>query len=357
MPTAPGHHTRAEIAAFADVWRTAAQAAISVPTTAAELRVIGCGSAYFAGQTLAAFAQMIQPDRPALALPASEVWLHADQHLSALRAPLTLALSRSGSTSETLRAVETMQARFPDQPCVLLTCTAGSPLTRLQRAHDSLIVLPIQEQSVVQTSSLGALLLTAMRCLVPSAAFTLPDADAILPDMDAIRAYFPLAAQLGTHPGFDRFCFLGSGVKRGLASEAMLKLKEMTFCFSEAFHPLELRHGLGTNVTNRTLITLFCHGDPTIDAHELALLAEFRQRGAHTLTLAWDGMALPPVTYDRDYRMILPAPSGLPGRTIAFLPLIQQIGLHRALTVSRNPDQPDGLTAFITLPTPSTGSD
>ena len=44
-------------------------------------------------------------------------------------------------------------------------------------------------------------------------------------------------------PEIRRFVFLGSGALYGLASEAMLKMKEMALAESQAFHFLEFRHG------------------------------------------------------------------------------------------------------------------
>lgn len=60
-----------------------------------------------------------------------------------------------------------------------------------------------------------------------------------LPSMgrSLLDTYFRLARELGEDKSIDHFFFfLGSHPYYGLACEAMLKMKEMTLSYSEAFH-------------------------------------------------------------------------------------------------------------------------
>ena len=52
----------------------------------------------------------------------------------------------------------------------------------------------------------------------------------------------------------DRFYFLGSGPRYGLACEVNLKMKEMTLTHSEPFHFLEFRHGPKSMVCESALV-------------------------------------------------------------------------------------------------------
>ena len=60
--------------------------------------------------------------------------------------------------------------------------------------------------------------------------------------MNLTALYEPLAQQIGENLGFDRFYYLGSGPRYGLACEANLKMKEMALTHSEPFYFLEFRH-------------------------------------------------------------------------------------------------------------------
>lgn len=355
--SSPGKHTRDEILAFETVWG-AAQAALQ-PDALARLWAVpvrdliftGCGSAYFAGMSAAAAAPAAFGDRGvrALALPASELLLSPEAHLSADMQPMLIACSRSGTTSETLAAIDSFRKRFPGCPALLITCTADSPMARAALPGDVCITLPITELSVVQTSSLGAMLLVMLEALMLARqpAVDQPPSDLFAEACATIRRHFHLMAELGANTAFDRFFFAGGGLWRGVASEAMLKLKEMSFCQSEAFHPLELRHGLGANANERSLIVGFLGATPARAAAEFAVLSEFRERGAHTLIFAASTDGLPPVSDDRDHRIAI---GDHDLRTLVLpLPLIQYLGLTRALMVGRNPDRPDNLNSFIQI--------
>ncbi|MGQ9909413.1 MAG: SIS domain-containing protein [Candidatus Flexifilum sp.] len=358
----PGQHTEREILAFETAW---AAALTSLPTDALarlwsapfhDLIFTGCGSAYFAGMSAAAAAQALLGMRGvrALALPASELLLNPETYLYAGMRPILIACSRSGATSETLAAVAGFRQRFPGQPALLITCTADSPLAQIARPEDVRITLPIHERSVVQTSSLSAMLFVMLEALKlarrPGGTDRPTDLAALA---TVVRAHFGLMQRLGENAAFDRFFFLGGGLWHGIAHEAMLKVKEMTFCQSEAFHPLELRHGLGANADERTLIVGLLGSGPARAAAEFAVLSEFRARGAHTLAFAATADGLPPAQDERDHRVIVgdaSADHSLHSLVIP-LPLIQMLGLTRARLVGRDPDRPEHLTAFIQIDT------
>jgi len=354
----PGLHTQAEILAFEPAWRAALESVSSAALAQfwaapfRELIFTGCGSAYFAGMSAAAAAQALLGDAGvrAFALPASELLLTPEARLYAGMQPILIACSRSGATSETLAAIAVFRRRFPDRPTLLITCTADSPMARSAQPGDLCIALPIREHSVVQTSSLSAMLLTVLEAVMWARHSIPADAqDDLAETCASIREQFDLMVDLGINPAFNRFFFVGGGAWRGIASEAMLKLKEMTFCQSEAFHPLELRHGLGANADDRTLLVGFLSAPSARIKAEFAVLTEFRARGAHTLAFLPGTDGLPPIADERDHRIIIGEYGPL--TLVLPLPLIQYLGLKRALLVGRDPDRPENLTSFIQIDT------
>ena len=84
------------------------------------------------------------------------------------------------------------------------------------------------------------------------------------------------AHDLGANLALDRFYFLGSGIRYGLACEANLKMKEMTLTHSEAFHFLEFRHGPMSMVNSETAVIGLLSDANRV--HEMAVLE--RNEGA-----------------------------------------------------------------------------
>ena len=108
-----GMYTYGEIMSQPDAWReTLAYLAAHTekiaglePQTFDEVIFTGCGSTYYLALAAAALVQELTGVR-AKALPASEVWLYPASAYRAGAKTLLIAVSRSGTTTETLRAVE-----------------------------------------------------------------------------------------------------------------------------------------------------------------------------------------------------------------------------------------------------------
>jgi glucosamine--fructose-6-phosphate aminotransferase (isomerizing) len=151
-----------------------------------------------------------------------------------------------------------------------------------------------------------------------------------------LRTCESASLRFGTDLNLDRFYFLGSGIRHGLACEANLKMKEMTLTHSEAFHFLEIRHGpmsmVGPSAVVVGLLSEKNH------AQETAVLKDMQSLGAATFTLGESGTDLA-------------FQSGLPEaiRGVLYLPALQLTAFHRSLAKGLNPDHPHNLTAVVHL--------
>jgi glucosamine--fructose-6-phosphate aminotransferase (isomerizing) len=151
-----------------------------------------------------------------------------------------------------------------------------------------------------------------------------------------LNEYSTLAAELGSDAALDRFYFLGSGVRYGMACEASLKMKEMSLSHSEPFYFLEFRHGPKSMVTPGTLVVGLLS-----DAQrqpEQAVLDEMRGLGGRVLALGESGADVA-------------IQSGLsePARSGLYLLVLQLLAYARARHKGLNPDQPTNLDAFVAL--------
>ncbi len=325
---------RAQAANLADLWQRAG---------AGPLLFIGCGSTYYL--SLAAAAMAREAGLPATAMPASELWLFP-QLAGDLAGTLLVAVSRSGETSETVHAVRTFR-QAGGRAVLHIGCY---PESALAGSSDLALTVPkAQEVSVAQTRSFASMLILC-RALIASLVAG-PQAIAQLtrlPDLGRrlLERYSGLAESLGGDPSLQRFFFLGSGPRYGLACEAMLKMKEMSLSYSEAYHPLEFRHGPKSVVNDESLVVGLLSDEA--HAQEAAVLADMKALGARTLAVVEAG-ALEELE-NADYTVGVGSGLSAADRLVLYLPVLQLMAYHRALANGQDPDRPRNLTAVVTLP-------
>jgi glucosamine--fructose-6-phosphate aminotransferase (isomerizing) len=151
-----------------------------------------------------------------------------------------------------------------------------------------------------------------------------------------IDKYESFAKELGENLDFDRFYFLGSGIRYGLACEANLKMKEMTLTNSEPFHFLEFRHGPMSMVNGNTVVVGMLSDANRF--HEARVLAEMKMLGAAVAVLGES---------DADVELESQIPESVRG--VLYLPVLQLMAFHRAVAKGLNPDRPNNLTAVVKL--------
>lgn len=338
-----GTHTRAEIASQPDAWAaTLAEIGAQAQQIADFFRrgrydaliFTGCGSTYYLALAAAAAAQQLC-GLPARGLPASELWLDLENARRLGARPLLIAVSRSGSTSETVRACAGFTAAGGD--LLTLSCYPDAPLATMGALN--LLITPGQEQSIAQTRAFSTLYLAAVACAAIWAG-----RDDLLAAMEGLPAAGARVLAEGAHPAgrlgrdqsIDRLYFLGSGLRYGLACELSLKMKEMSLSHSEPFHVLEFRHGPKSMVTHGTLIVGLI--SEAQGAHERAVLGELHAQGARVLSMA-------------EAEADIAFGSGLPEvvRNVLYLPAGQLLAFERSLARGLNPDRPEHLDAVVRL--------
>ena len=301
----------------------------------------GCGSTHYLSLAAANLHQQMTGQR-ARGVPASEIaFFPASVYADADAQVLLVAISRSGETSETLWAVDRHHERR--QAVLGLTCRGESPLAR--RADLALAVAEADEASVAQTRAFTSLYIAAQYISGLMAGEE--------PFLDAL-SHLParLETVLGRHGEFmaqvaagdwERVIYLGSGPYYGLACEAMLKLKEMSLSWSEAYHFLEFRHGPISLVDERTLV-IGLLSDTAEDA-ERAVLADVRRLGGRTLAIA----DAPGAGADETYAVDLGSGLNERARAALYLPLLQLFAFHRARARGLDPDRPRHLQQAVVL--------
>ena len=293
----------------------------------------GCGSTYYLSLAAAALYQELT-GCPARAMPASELLLNSQTVLTNQKT-LLVAVSRSGTTTETVRAVENFKAGKHGD--VVVISNYDEVLSRLADVN---IVLPKgQEESIAQTRSFASMYVAASTfCARMAERNDLIDAMQKLPEVGnwVIGNYESFAKELGENMNFDRFYFLGSGVLYGLACEVNLKMKEMTLTHSEPFHFLEFRHG-PMSMVNENAVVVGLLSDAN-RVHEVKVLSEMAGLGGTVAVLGES---------DADVQFESEIPESVRG--VLYLPVLQLLAFYRSLAKGLNPDRPTNLTAVVKL--------
>jgi glutamine---fructose-6-phosphate transaminase (isomerizing) len=137
--------------------------------------------------------------------------------------------------------------------------------------------------------------------------------------------------------------FLGGGPLYGIATEASLKLIEMSLTKATSYHTLEVRHGPRSVVDERTLVVSL--GSRRGARHEDKVLAEL-SRSSRVLKLAPEGDG----SRNGNISEIGVGPE-IPEHALGmlYLPLLQLLAYHRAVHRGVNPDESNNLTSYVEL--------
>jgi glucosamine--fructose-6-phosphate aminotransferase (isomerizing) len=306
--------------------------------------LLGCGSSYYLAQMVAAVWERTF-EIPCTALPASEFLFAPEETLRRTGARQAVLVSRSGETSEVLRAGMLLEKRR-EISTLGVTCNTGGPLDRF--CKHMLKLSWADEKSMVMTRSftsmllmferLGALLSGDVR--VASPLDGLPEKAQAWLDRNAgkIQAF-------AAKRKFADFVFLGQGAHYWLAQEAGLKITEMSSSYAQAYHTLEFRHGPKSIAGPETLITFFL-SDAAAE-EETKLIGELQELGATTVAVV--NRASP--TLERECDLLIELELDEPEfarLAVAAIPahlLGAGVGLGKGL----NPDAPRNLTRAVVL--------
>ena len=305
----------------------------------------GAGSSGFIAEMV---ADHINAQWPAdvRAVHTTSLLTHPRLYLQADRPTLLVSFGRSGSSPESVAAVEVVREHVQHTRFLDITCNADGELARMgrQRNDTCTVLMPPAscDRGFAMTSSLSCMLLAALTVL---------DASPWTLRLQRLRALAALALEAGlhwdsavaglTHEAFSRVIYLGSGPLEACAREAALKLQELTAGRICAFAntPMGFRHGPKSLVDDETLVVVMRSTQSLARRYEQDLIAELRRDGiaARVFTLGplmsgeLDDVSLP-----------LPALPLLADAWLApvWLGFAQRLALQRSAAQGLAPDNP-----------------
>lgn len=329
-----------------------------LPVTPAEARalrkisIVACGTAYHAGMfgkyVIEKLARI-----PVVADIASE-YRYRDPIIGADE--LFIAVSQSGETADTLAALR--EAKRRGAKVIAICNVVGSTIAREVGDIGTLYTYAGPEIAVASTKAymtqvemmlLIALALGDMRgAITPQEAERLRSEIAELPAKaeKALLVEEKLQWFASTVSQKKHVFFVGRGLDFALSLEAALKLKEVSYVFSEAYAAGELKHGPIALLQEGRLVVATITQPALLDK-TLSNLREIKARGARILAICREDLYAQ-VVGEADEMVLIPAADDLLAPLLAVIPL-QLFAYCMAVARGCDVDKPRNLAKSVTV--------
>jgi glutamine---fructose-6-phosphate transaminase (isomerizing) len=322
---------------------------LRLPRDLSRVSIVACGTAWHAGLAGKSAIEQLA-GLPAEAGFASEM-RYGDSPLG--RDVLTLAISQSGETADTLAAVR--RARDCGSPVIAITNVKGSTLSR--EADQTLFMRAGLEVGVAATktyvsqvlcATLLALHLGRRRGALKADRFEalLKDARRLPGHLEAIlereAAVKKIARKFAR--GYD-FMYIGRRHNLATAYEGALKMKEISYLHAEGYGAGEMKHGPLALVDRRMTCVAIAPRGPVVEKM-VSNIQEIRARGGRVVSVATKGDRL--VRAVSEHVVEIPACEELFSPVLAVVPL-QLLAYHAATALGRDVDRPRNLAKSVTV--------
>lgn len=316
------------------------------------LSFIGCGTSWHAARIAQFFFEYIArvPTRVLLASEFRYMPFFPEQKST------YIAISQSGETADTLEALRLVKDM--GMPTIALTNVASSTLVR--ESGGFLLTQAGQELAVASTKAfstqVAALYWLANRLALEKGLISVEQMQTAKQDLfavahvleDTIETYkLEIVQTLAKRYAYKtRAIFLGRHISYPFAMEAALKLKEISYIFSQGYPAGELKHGPLALVDEHTPIFLFSHQDPLIYQKLVANAQEVKARSGHIIAFVFEGQD--ELCKLADQAFIIPRVNPLLG-PLAMTGIMQFFAYQIAKELGLPIDKPRNLAKSVTV--------
>jgi glucosamine--fructose-6-phosphate aminotransferase (isomerizing) len=265
---------------------------------------------------------------------------------------LTIAISQSGETADTLEAMRA--ARAAGSKIIGIVNVVGSTIAR--EADGGIYLHAGPEIGVASTkaftSQIAALLLFAIhlgrkRGLSQEHGQELVYALAKLPELvQQVLELAPVVEKLAQEfSGSTNFLYLGRGVNFPVALEGALKLKEISYIHAEGYPAAEMKHGPIALIDDEMPVVFMAPHDH-LYRKVLSNMQEVKARGGRIIAITTEGNG--DVGHLADHQLRVPKSLPLLSPIITSIPL-QLLAYHIAVLRGCDVDKPRNLAKSVTV--------
>ena len=317
-----------------------------------KITIVACGTAYHAG-IYGQYAIEKLARIPVEAAIASE-YRYRDPIIG--EDELFIAVSQSGETADTLAALR--EAKRQGAHVIALCNVVGSTIAREAGEENNLYTYAGPEIAVASTKAYTTqaelLFLIGMALGKMRGHLTAEQAEALAAEVRALPEKMETA--LKTEPQLQRIAstasqkkhvfFVGRGMDYALSMEAALKLKEVSYIFSEAYAAGELKHGPIALLQEGRLVVATITQPQLIDK-TMSNLKEVKARGARILAICRESLR-EKVEPEVDELILIPDADELLCPLLAAIPL-QLFAYCMAVQRGCDVDKPRNLAKSVTV--------
>jgi glutamine---fructose-6-phosphate transaminase (isomerizing) len=259
------------------------------------IRLVGCGTSWHAARVAQFFFESIAQVRTEVSLASELRYMPFFPEKSSI----SIAISQSGETADTLEAIRFLNERGVHT--IALVNVVSSTMVRQTKGHLAIYAGP--EVSVASTKAfsaqVAALYWLAHKIALEKGLITARELKAAEDDLlvaaeilessmeqykrDIIQKHAPYYAR------FKHALFLGRHISYPFAMEAALKLKEISYIFTDSYPAAELKHGPLALVDANMPVFIFSVLDPIIYQKLLSNAQEIKARFGHLVVFAFEG--------------------------------------------------------------------
>ena len=306
------------------------------------LTFIGAGSGYCICRSSETSAKM-RLGIPAHAIPAGDLMLNFPHYEKVIRDTLLVIPSRSGSTSEVIRAVQDSKDKY-GVPCISICAKQDAEISHL--ADLNLEIPWAFDESVCQTRTVTnfyAANLLLIGILGNDSMLIDEIRECISAGEGYMAQYIDSLKEIGQSSKWEKVVVLADSELQGIAGEGALAFKEIARIPSNSYHLLDVRHGPMVLVDDKTLVIMAC--SPYGHDYQKGLVADIKNKGARVITVGTQ----PAAEFGADVHVAVSDYDNYGVMGIPFIFVPQAIAYYKAVLNGINPDFPEGLQPWIKL--------
>ena len=301
----------------------------------------GCGSSYMLAKGAATLFHAL-PDTAACAIPAGDYIVNPTFWKEAVRGSIVVTLSRSGRTSEMVRAVQHIKETL-GCPVVSLSMEDNNDISPMSDLD--LTMSWCYDRSVCQTRTVTNLYAAT---LLLAAAYAKDEGlsrsvKAACAGSAAFQMENRAALEKVAAMDWRSVVVLADGPVSGIAEEGALAFTEICMLTGRYFHLLDYRHGPIVISGPETLtLVLLAPGEESLQG---AMVQDVLKHSGTVVTVS-DQEGNP---YGAAAHICVKDIASFAAWGIPFVYLAQMLALLKSAAMGGNPDAPKGLDAYITL--------
>jgi glucosamine--fructose-6-phosphate aminotransferase (isomerizing) len=310
--------------------------------------IVGCGTSWHAGLVGRQIIEQLA------GIPVTVEYASEYRYHRPLRVPgtLTIAISQSGETADTLEALRA--AKAAGSTVIGLVNVVGSTIAR--EADGGIYLHAGPEVGVASTkaftSQLTALLLLGLylgrrRGMTQAEGRTMVEQLVQLPDLieRTLELEPQVRAMAQCYADAPNALYLGRGVNFPVALEGALKLKEISYIHAEGYPAAEMKHG-PIALIDHNMPVVFVAPSDHVYPKVLSNMQEVKARGGRIIAITTEGNDR--LRHLTDHELQVPACASLFSPLVTVIPL-QLFAYHIAVMRGCDVDRPRNLAKSVTV--------